>query len=90
MLSKHYHLRLDPILGNGKFEIRRIPCTCISCTNMLDKPWVIGSGPKRQPRYQPVEYCTYWPVLGSVNNWYIILFTNKTTTNKYFDAVHHF
>ena len=27
-------------------------------------------------------------MLGSFNNWNIIKFNNKTTTNKYFDAVH--
>ena len=67
--SKDYHLRLEPKLGNGKCAIRRITCACIACTNMLDKPWVIVSDPTRQPRYQPVEDCTYWPVIGSFGNW---------------------
>ena len=44
-LSKHYHLRLEPRLDNGKCALRRITCTCIACKNMLDKTWdiVIGS-----------------------------------------------
>ena len=54
---------------------------------MLYKPWVIGSDPNRQPRYQPVEYCTHFPMLGSFNRWNITKFTNKTTTNKDFDSV---
>ena len=78
-LSRNYHLQLEPKLCHGKCEIRRIRCTCISCKDMLDKPWVRGSEPTSQPRYQPVEYCTYWPVLGYFNNWNIIKFTNKTT-----------
>ena len=53
-LSKHYHLRLEPKLGHGKCEIRCILCACISFTNMLDKPWVIGGEPTRKTRYQPV------------------------------------
>ena len=60
---------------------------CIDCTNMLNKPWVIGSEPARKPRYKPVEYCTYWPLLGSFNNWKIIQFTNKATEKKDIDAV---
>ena len=36
-LGKHYHLRFDPKLGMGKCEIRRIPCSCVACTSMLDK-----------------------------------------------------
>ena len=55
---------------------------------MLEKPCVIDSDPTSQPCYQPLEDCTYWPVLGSFNNWNIIQFTNKTTTNKDFDTVH--
>ena len=87
-LSKHHHLRLDPKLGYGKCAIRRISCVWIYCINMLDKPWFIDSEPTRKTHHQPVEYCTYWPVLGSFNNWKMIQFTNKTTTNEDFDVVH--
>ena len=37
-LSKHYHLRFDPKLAMGECEIRRIPCACVACTSMLEKP----------------------------------------------------
>ena len=87
-LSKHYNLRIDLKLGNGKCTIRRIPCAGTAGTTMLDKPWVKVSNPTRHLHYQTVEYCTYWPVLGYFNNWIIIQFTNKTTTNKDFDTVH--
>ena len=39
-IGKHYHLRFDPKLVMGKFKIRRIPCACVHCTSMLDKPWI--------------------------------------------------
>ena len=87
-LRKHYHFWLDPKLGHGKYAILWVPCACIYCTNVLYKTWVVCSDPTRQQIYQPVEDYTYWPVLGSFNNWNIIKFNNKTTTNKYFDAVH--
>ena len=48
-LSKHYHLLLDPKLGHGKYTIRRIPCACISFTNVLDKSWYYGVDPTKQP-----------------------------------------
>ena len=38
----HYHLRFDPKLGHGIYEIRRIPCACAGCTSMLDKYWISG------------------------------------------------
>ena len=41
-LIKHYHLCFDPKLGMGICEIRLIPCACVACTPMLDKPWIYG------------------------------------------------
>ena len=38
-LSGHYCLRLYPKLGHGKCVMRKIPCACISCISMLDKPY---------------------------------------------------
>ena len=54
----------------------------------LNKPWVIGGELTGKPFHQPVEDCTYWRVLGSFNNWNMIQFINKTTTNEYFDTLH--
>ena len=55
MLSKHYHLQLDPKLGNGKCAIEWIPCDCNACTKMLEKPWEIGAELIEQTCYQPVK-----------------------------------
>ena len=41
-LSKHYHLRFDPKLGHDICEISLIPCACVACTSILDKPWIFG------------------------------------------------
>ena len=41
-LSKHYHLRFDPKLGHGICAIRRIPCTRVGCTLMIDQPYIYG------------------------------------------------
>ena len=72
MLSKHYHLRFYPKLGMGVCAIHRIPCACVACASMLDKPWISGISSDKKERYKPVTKCTYWPVLGSFNNWNII------------------
>ena len=40
--GKYYHLRFDPKIGMGKCAIQHIPCACVACTSMLDKPWVSG------------------------------------------------
>ena len=39
-MTKHYHLRFDPKLDMVECAIRRIPCACVACTSMLDKPWI--------------------------------------------------
>ena len=55
---------------------------------MLNNPWAYKVDPNKQPRYQPVVECTYWPVLGSFNNWNITQFTNKTISSEDFYAAH--
>ena len=84
-LSKHYHLRFDPKLGNGVCEVRRIPCSCVTCTSMLDKPWISGIPSDKKERYKTVTNFTYWKVLGPFKNWNIIQFTHKSTPYDAFD-----
>ena len=69
---KHYNLNFYPKLGNDVYAISRTPCACVACTSMIDKPWIYGIPPEKQERYKPVTKCTYWPILGSLNNWNIV------------------
>ena len=75
-LSKHYYLHFDPKLGNGVCAILRKPYDCVPCTSMLNKTWISGIPQHEQDCYKPVTKCTYWPVLGSFNNWNIIQFSH--------------
>ena len=86
--SKHYNLRFDTNLGHDICAIRRIPCAYVGCTSMLDKPWVSSMLSKKQASYQPVANCTYWPVLGSYNNWNIIELTPKSTPFEAFYEIY--
>ena len=36
----NYHLQFDPKLGQGKCEIRHIPCVYNSCTHHSDFIWI--------------------------------------------------
>ena len=83
-LSKYYNLRFDPKLGNGVCEIHRITCECVACTSILDKPWISGIPSYEQDRYKPVTKCTYWPLLGYLNNWNIIQLSQKSTPSDAF------
>ena len=64
-LSKQYNLLLDPKLGHGICVIFRILCACVTCTSMIDQPWISGIHSKKQAHYQYITNCTYWPVLYS-------------------------
>ena len=87
-MIKHYHLRFDPKLGNVVCKIRLIPCACVVCTPMLDKPWISGIPSDEQELYKPVTKCNYWPVLGSFNNWNIIQFSQMSIHYDAFDEIH--
>ena len=76
-LSQHYHLRFDTKLGMGVYAMHSIPCACVACKSMMDKPWIYGIPSDKQERYKPVTKCTYWPVLGAFNNWNIIELSSK-------------
>ena len=87
-LSNHYHMQFDAKLGHVICAIHHIPCACSKCTYIIDKSWIHGLKPQQQPLCQPVTYCTYWPVLGSFNNWNIITLTRKSTTTDVFEEIH--
>ena len=87
-MSKYYHLRFDPKLGNGVCEILRTPCACAACTSMLDKTWISGIQSYKQEHYKPITKCTYWPVLGPFNNWNIIQLSHKSTPYDAFGEIH--
>ena len=84
-LSKNDHLRFDPKLGMVVCAIFRIPCVCVACISVLEKPWMYGISSDKQERYKPVTKCTYWTVLGYFNNWNIIQFSPKSTSSETFD-----
>ena len=55
---------------------------------MLDNPWIYSISLDKQEHYKPVTNCTYWPVLGSFNNWNIIELLPKSTSSDTFDEIH--
>ena len=87
-MGKHYHLRFDTKLGMGVCAIRRIPCACVTCTSMMETPWISGIPYNKQDLSKPVTKCTHWPVLGYFNNWKIIILSSKSTASDTFDEIH--
>ena len=54
---------------------------------MLNQPWTPDITYQKQPHYQPIKGCTYWPVLGAFNNWNIIQLSHKTTSGEEIDKI---
>ena len=55
---------------------------------MLDQPCIYGVSSKKQAPCQPVTSFTYWPVLGSKNNWNIIYLSPKSIPFEAFEDIH--
>ena len=87
-LSKNYHLRFDPKIGNGVYTILCIPCACVACTSMLYKPCISGILSDKQECYKPVIDCNYLKLLGPFNNWNITQLSQKSTPSDAFDEIH--
>ena len=60
-------------------------CMYINAWQTLD----FGIPSTKQALYQPVINCTYWPVLGSYNNWNIVELTPKSIPFEAFDEIHN-
>ena len=71
-----YHYYACPDLGANemkmKVALRRIPCSCQACDEMIRKPWVHGKPANEQPRFQDVMDCYLRPILEDSNRWYIV------------------
>ena len=78
-LIRNYHLHFDPKLGQGKCEIRHIPCVYNSCTDQLDFLWITKKSDDKKPRYQIPQHYLYSNILVELSEWNIITLRNKNT-----------
>ena len=81
-------MRFDTNLGNGTYTLCRIPCAFTFSTYSLGQPWIPSLTEQKQPRYQHIKYCTYWPVLCYFNNWNIIKLSHKETSGVELDKIY--
>ena len=56
-------------------------------TTILDQTWVPGFPAQQKPHYQPIQYCTYWTVLGSFNKWNILQLSHKGKSSEEMDKI---
>ena len=55
---------------------------------MMDKHWIFGIPSNKQERCQPITNCTYWPVMGSYNNFNFIELSPKSIPFEAFDEIY--
>ena len=55
---------------------------------MLENPQDPGVTQPNQLCRQPVQYCTYWPMLGYFNIWNTTTTSNENTTSEDFEKIH--
>ena len=87
-LSNPYHMCFYTKLIHDRYSIHFITCDCTSFTYSLDQHRITGFIEQQQPRYQPIKYFTYWPVLCYFNNWNIIKLSHKETSGVELDKIY--
>ena len=81
-IMSRYNIRCDANLGVGRAAIRRIPCSCDSCLQALQAPWIPGTEAEQQPRYKENRSCDLWPVFLGENNWEIVTITPSSGVSE--------
>ena len=71
-ISSMYNFRCDPYLGIEKAACRRIPCTCLTCLEILKTPWDRELNDQPQPRYRINKRCLYCNNFKGYNNWRVV------------------
>jgi hypothetical protein len=84
----HYNMRVSKELGVGLAAVRRIPCACTACLDQLEKPWVPGVEPEKQPMFASSVHCIYWPLFKQaagepgLNDWKILKLEKKKGSDE--------
>jgi hypothetical protein len=81
-ISSMYNFRADPKLGLGRIAIRRIPCACDSCRQLLMKEWVNNLPADKQPRYGRNTDCIFWDIFEGRNDWHIVQLVPDNGSSK--------
>ena len=59
-------------MGVGRAAMRRVPCNCSKCDEVIRRPWEVGVPWNEQARFDSVVGCYYSSVMeGDRNKWYL-------------------
>ena len=81
--SDMYHYYVCPQLGPGKAALRRFPCNCPACDEVITKPWTNAiKDPVLQPRFQNPDNCFFKPLFGDENKWHFVELKERSGTDE--------
>ena len=75
--SDIYHYYTCRELGPNKAALRRFPCNCEACNEIITKPWVYGVKAEKQERFADPEDCYFKPLLEDYNQWHFVELNTK-------------
>ena len=78
-----HHCHTCPELGVGQAALRRVPCNCLACDEVMTQPWVHEfKDPVGQPRFKNPERCFFKPLFEDENEWHFVQLHEKKGTSK--------
>ena len=77
-----YHYYTCPELGPDKAALRRFPCNCQACDEVISRPWIPGVDPQEQARFEDADDCFFKPLLEDENKWHLVQLKEKSSTDK--------
>ena len=71
--SDMHHYHVCPDLGPSRAALRRHPCNCMSCDEVISSPWKPGvKDLAKQPRFENPDGCCFRSLFDDENKWHFV------------------
>ena len=75
-ISEMFHMRANWASKGYTAMVRHIACACPSCTETLEKEWIVEKNASEQPCYAKPPACVFAPMMmdgdDDLNKWYFV------------------
>ena len=80
--SDMFHHHVCPGLGPNRAALRRYPCNCMSCDEVIARSWMNGvKDPVDQPRFMNPVGCKFRSLFDDENKWHIVELQERTASD---------
>ena len=80
--SDMYHYHVCPELGTNRAALRRHPCNCMSCDEVISRSWMNGvKNPADQPRFMNPVGCQFSSLFDDENKWHFVELQERTASD---------